>query len=101
MCGWLMGALPGYILLMHHDDPLGARAFMARMAALNAAKTEDWLTRERGRSIAERLAIADALHAWAHVASPSTNWEALRQEDLESHARVAALFRRADVRLRG
>lgn len=82
-------------------DPLDVRAFRSRLTGLAAIKDADWLERQRARSVAERLEAAFELRAWAHRARPDLDWESLREEDLQSHARMAALLRRVDARLAG
>ena len=77
-------------------DPLDARAYQSRLAGLAAIKDADWIARQRSRSVAERIEAGSALRDWAHIAHPDLDWARLRDEDIESHARVAALMRRAD-----
>ena len=84
-------------------DPINARLYKSRMAGLAALKDATWIAQQEARTPAERIEAGAALRTWAHEARPDLardpDWLRARQEDLESHARVAALMRRADDRL--
>lgn len=80
-------------------DPLGVRAYQSRLAGLAAIKDADWITRQRARTVAERVEAGTELQAWGSRARVDPDRATGRAEDLESHARVAALLRRADASL--
>ncbi len=80
-------------------DPLNARAYQSRLAGLTAIKEADWIARQRARTVAERIEAGSALRVWAHRARPDLDGAPGRDEDVASHAQVAALLRCADAGL--
>ena len=78
-------------------DPLNVRAYQSRLAGLAAIKDADWMARQRARTPAQRMEVGAELRIWAQEARPGLDRARDRESDLQSHARVAALMRRADA----
>jgi len=80
----------------------GIREFVSRdWNLVREAKDSYWAERIERLGATEAFRIADELRRQMLQRDPSWPDAALRESDIESHARVAALLRRADAARRG
>lgn len=76
----------------------GIRAFMARdWGRVRDAKDVYWAERIRRLGPGEGFRVAAELRRQARLQVPDWPDDASRQEDLRAHARLSALFARADT----
>jgi hypothetical protein len=79
----------------------GIRDFMARdWQAVRENKEVYWSNRIARLGAVEAFRVTEELRCQALALNPGWPDEALRQEDLHSHVRVAALLRRANLKRR-
>jgi hypothetical protein len=76
-------------------DPASVRAYIARdWRMLRARKRAHWRARLERGGLAEALSITEQMRAWLRERDAAWPTEQEREEDLETHRRVAAALAR-------
>jgi hypothetical protein len=76
-------------------EPASVRAYVARdWRRLRARKRAYWRARLERGGLAEALSITEQMRTWLHERDAAWPTEQEREEDLETHRRVAAALAR-------